>query len=189
MTQIVCETTKNVNGPSQSDVDARARLSTRYVRPKQKNTCAWVNNPTQQRKEQTMEALREEKWLRFCPWIHTQQEGREFAVRGCLTTRGGEEENLHETQKCPELVREEPTDKFVGRGEQAVERMHDGHNEQAREENRTGRASMESWVECGCGQRTDSPATPLPKVITAHPPTAIAAQLPNRTLKRLKEVG
>ena len=64
-----------------------------------------------------------------------------------------------------------------------------GHNEQAREENRTGRESMESWVECGCGKRTDSPATPLPKEITAHPPTAIAAQLPNRTLKRLKEVN
>ena len=39
-----------------------------------------------------MEALREEKQLHFFPWMHTQQEGREFAVRGCSTTRGGEEE-------------------------------------------------------------------------------------------------
>ena len=82
MTQIVCETAKNVNGPSQSDVDARARLSARYVRPKQKNTYAWVNNPTQQRKEQTMEALREEKQLRFCPWMSKQQEGRELEFVG-----------------------------------------------------------------------------------------------------------
>ena len=37
--------------------------------------------------------------------------------------------------------------------------------------------------------KADSPATPLPKAITAPPPTAIAAQLPNRTLKILKEVG
>ena len=73
----------------------------------------------------------------------------------------------------------------MGRGEQTVERMHDEHNEQAREENRTGRASMDSWVECGCGQRTDSPATPLPKEITTHPPAAITAQPPNRSLKRL----
>ena len=50
--------------------------------PKQKNTCVWVNNPTQQRKEQTMEALREEKQLRFCPWMSKQQKGREFAVVG-----------------------------------------------------------------------------------------------------------
>ena len=57
-----------------------------------------------------MEALREEKQLRFCPWMHTQQEGHDFAVRGYLATRGEEEENLRETQKRPELVREEPTD-------------------------------------------------------------------------------
>ena len=57
-----------------------------------------------------MEALREEKRLRFCLWMHTQQGGREFAGRGCSATRGGEEENLRETQKRPELVREEPTD-------------------------------------------------------------------------------
>ena len=61
MIQLICETAKNVNGPSQSVGDARARLSAHYVRPKQKNTCAWVNNPTQQGKEQIMEALREEK--------------------------------------------------------------------------------------------------------------------------------
>ena len=60
-TQLICETAKNVNGPSQSVVDARARLSVHYVHPKQKNTCAWVNNLTQQGKEQTMEALRKEK--------------------------------------------------------------------------------------------------------------------------------
>ena len=48
-----------------------------------------------------MEALREEKQLRFCPWMHTQQEGRDFAVRGCSANHGGEEENLHETQKRP----------------------------------------------------------------------------------------
>ena len=65
-----------------------AQLLARHVRPKQKNTCAWVNNPTQQGKEQTMEDLREEKQLRFCPWMHQQQEGHEFAVRGCLATRG-----------------------------------------------------------------------------------------------------
>ena len=47
-----------------------------------------------------MEALREEKRLRFFPWMHTQQEGREFAVHGCSATHGGEEENLRETQKC-----------------------------------------------------------------------------------------
>ena len=70
MTQIVCKTTKNVNGPSQSVVDARAWLSAHYVRPKQKNTCAWVNNPTQQGKEQTMETLREEKQLCFGLWMH-----------------------------------------------------------------------------------------------------------------------
>ena len=69
-------------------MDARAWLSAHYVRPKQKNTCAWVNNPTQQGKEQTMEALREEKQLRFCPWMHTQQEGCDFAVRGCSAIRG-----------------------------------------------------------------------------------------------------
>ena len=48
-----------------------------------------------------MEALREEKRLRFCPWMHTQQEGRKIAVRGCSATRGEEEENLRETQKRP----------------------------------------------------------------------------------------
>ena len=48
MTQLIYEAAKNMNGPSQSAVDARARLSAHYVRPKQKNTCAWVNNPTQQ---------------------------------------------------------------------------------------------------------------------------------------------
>ena len=88
MTQIVCETAKNGNGPSQSDVDARARLSALHVCPKQKNTYARLNNPNQQGKEQTMEALREEKQLRFCLWMHTQQEGRDFAVRGCLATHG-----------------------------------------------------------------------------------------------------
>ena len=56
-----------------------------------------------------MEALREEKWLHFCPWMHTQKEGREFAVRGCLATRGGEEENLCETKNAPKPVREEKT--------------------------------------------------------------------------------
>ena len=69
-TQLTCETAKNVNGPSQSVVDARAWLSAPYVRPKQKNTRAWVTNPTQQGKEQTMEALREEKQLRFFLWMH-----------------------------------------------------------------------------------------------------------------------
>ena len=89
MTQLIYETTKkNVNGPSQIVVDARAWLSAHYVHPKHKNTCAWVNNPTYQGKEQTMEALHEEKQLHFCPWMHTQQEGRDFAVRGCLTTHG-----------------------------------------------------------------------------------------------------
>ena len=29
------------------------------------------------RNEQTMEVLREEKQLRFCPWMNKQQEGRE----------------------------------------------------------------------------------------------------------------
>ena len=67
MTQLIGETTKNVNGPSQLVVDTRARLSAHYVRPKQKNTCAWVNNPTQQGKEQTMEALREEKTTPIFP--------------------------------------------------------------------------------------------------------------------------
>ena len=33
-----------------------------------------------------------------------------FAVRGCSANHGGEEENLRETQKRPELVREKPTD-------------------------------------------------------------------------------
>ena len=65
MTQLICETAKNMNGPSQSVMDTRARLSAHYVRPKKKNTCAWVNNPTQQGKEQTMEALREEKRIHF----------------------------------------------------------------------------------------------------------------------------
>ena len=75
MTQIACETAKNVNGPSQTVVGAREWLSAHYLRPKQKNTCAWLNNPNQQGKEQTREALREEKRLRFCLWMHTQQEG------------------------------------------------------------------------------------------------------------------
>ena len=44
-----------------------------------------------------MEALREEKQLRFCPWMHTQQEGRNFAVRGC------EDECLRETKKSKNL--------------------------------------------------------------------------------------
>ena len=57
-----------------------------------------------------MEALREEKQLRFCPWMHTQLGGREFAGRGCLATRGGEEENLRETKNAPKPVREGPTD-------------------------------------------------------------------------------
>ena len=88
MTQIGCEIAKNMNGPSQSDVDARAWLSADYVRPKQKNTCAWVNNPTQQRKGQTMEALREEKQLRFLS-VDEQATGRtRIAVRGFFTTRG-----------------------------------------------------------------------------------------------------
>ena len=42
-----------------------------------------------------MEVLREEKQLRFCPWILKQQEGREFTVRGCLATRGERKKNLH----------------------------------------------------------------------------------------------
>ena len=82
MTQLICETAKNMNGPSQSVMDAKARLSAHYARPKQKNACAWVNNPTQQGKEQTMEALREEKRLRFCLWMHTQQEGRNLQFMG-----------------------------------------------------------------------------------------------------------
>ena len=49
-----------------------------------------------------MEVLREEKQLRFCPWMHKQREGHEFAVRGCSATHGGEEENLRETEKCPQ---------------------------------------------------------------------------------------
>ena len=49
-TPLICETTKNVNGPSQSVVDAIVQLSAHYVHPKQKNTYAWVNNPTQQGK-------------------------------------------------------------------------------------------------------------------------------------------
>ena len=80
--QIACETAKNVNGPSQSVVDAREWLSALHERPKQKNTGAWLNNPNQQGKEQTMEALREEKRLRFCLWMHTQQEGRNLQFVG-----------------------------------------------------------------------------------------------------------
>ena len=30
-----------------------------------------------------MEVLREEKQLRFCPWMNKQHGGREIAVRGC----------------------------------------------------------------------------------------------------------
>ena len=48
-------------------MDAREWLSSLHERPKQKNTGAWLNNPNQQGKEQTMEALREEKRLRFLP--------------------------------------------------------------------------------------------------------------------------
>ena len=81
-TQLICETAKNENGPSQSIVDARAWLSAPYVRPKQKNTRVWVTNPTQQGKEQTMEALREEKQLRFFPWMSKQQEGCELQFVG-----------------------------------------------------------------------------------------------------------
>ena len=70
--------------------------------------------------------------------------------------------DLRETKTAQSLcVRSQQT--IRGESEQTVERMHDGHNEQAREENRTGRASMESWVECGCGKRIDSPATPTPQ--------------------------
>ena len=32
-TQLICEIAENVNGPSQSVVDARARLSSQYVHP------------------------------------------------------------------------------------------------------------------------------------------------------------
>ena len=66
-----------------------------------------------------------------------------------------------------------------------MERMHHGHNEQACEENRTGRESMGSWVECGCGYGTDSPATPLPKAINALNHSAITPQPPAEALKRL----
>ena len=65
--QIACETAKNMNGPSQSVVDAREWLSALHERPKQKNTGAWLNNPNQQGKEQTMEALREEKTTPILP--------------------------------------------------------------------------------------------------------------------------
>ena len=57
-----------------------------------------------------MEALREEKQLRFCPWMHTQQEGREFAGRGCSAIRGERQKNLRETKNAPQKpVREEKT--------------------------------------------------------------------------------
>ena len=56
-----------------------------------------------------MEALREEKRLRFCPWMYTQQEGRELQVPERLATHEEEEKCLHET-KIAQPMREEPTD-------------------------------------------------------------------------------
>ena len=51
---------------------------------------------------------------------------------------------------------------------------------------RTNRETrMESWVECGCGYGIDSPATPLPKAITALNHSAITPQPPAEALKRL----
>ena len=41
-----------------------------------------------------MEVLREEKQLRFFPWMNKQQEGREISVRGCSATRGERKKNL-----------------------------------------------------------------------------------------------
>ena len=40
-----------------------------------------------------MEVLREEKQLRFLPVDAQLQEVREFAVRGCLATRGERKKN------------------------------------------------------------------------------------------------
>ena len=41
-----------------------------------------------------MEVLREEKQLRFCPWMIKQQEGHKISVRGCSATRGERKKNL-----------------------------------------------------------------------------------------------
>ena len=72
-TQLIGETAKNVNGPSQSVVDARAQLSAHYVHPKQKNTCAWVNNPTQQEKNRQ--------------WRPCVRKNESIFARGCTTNR------------------------------------------------------------------------------------------------------
>ena len=80
--------------------------------------------PVCENNEQTMEVLREEKQLRFCPWMNKQQEGRE-------------------NWKCVSL-------QHSRRGK--------GRIYSVSEVNRGG---VCMWV------RTDSPATPPPKQLTA----------------------
>ena len=61
-------------------------------------------------------------------------------------------------------------------------------NKRVRRTEQAGQAWSHGWsVDVGKGLTVLPPHSP--KAITAHPPTAIAAQLPNRRLKRLKEVG
>ena len=50
-----------------------------------------------------MEALREEKQLRFCPWMHSQQEGRDFCSSWVFSNSWSEDESLREemnSQNC-----------------------------------------------------------------------------------------
>ena len=84
------------------------------------------------RNEQTMEALREEEQLCFCPWVNRQQGGREISVRGCSATRGEKKKKYAWVKSVFFLSIQKST---------------------------MGGVCVEAW--------TDSPATSLPKQLTA----------------------
>ena len=94
-----------------------------------------------------MEVLRGEKQLRFCPWVNRQQGGHEISVCGCSATRGAKKKCLRETKTakslCVRRIRQ-------NRGESGIACMSEFNR---------GAVCVEAW--------TDSPATPLPKQLTA----------------------
>ena len=108
-----------------------------------------------------MEALREEKTAPFLS-VDEQSTARTRNFSAWVLSKLVEPRNcLPETKTTPQPVREE--DPKQNRGESELAR-----EECVREKN------GQTWVEWEGGQRTDSPATPLPKPLTSSTTSSLS---------------